>query len=583
MTESGPGVTGEDGSVDRRSGRARDDPAPTGRATDLAVHLDGITKRFPGVVANDDVDLRVERGSVHALLGENGAGKTTLMNVLYGLYQPEEGRVVVDGEERSFDSPRDAIDAGIGMIHQHFMLVDTMTVAENIALGNEPRKWFGLAVDRERIDREIRDLCDRYGFDVDPDATVSDLSVGAQQRVEILKALYRGADVLILDEPTAVLTPQEVEGLYDVLEELTAQGKTVIFITHKLGEATHAADEITVLRNGEAVGTVDPAATTREELAEYMVGREVLLEADTDPREPGESVLSARDIVVEDDRGIDVVSGLDLEVREGEIFGIAGVDGNGQGELIEAITGLRTPDSGTITFGGENVTDWSRRERIDAGMAYIPEDRHEQGLVMPFDLVENGVLGSQRSSRFARSGRIDWARVREHTEEIIDTYDVRPPDADADAVSLSGGNQQKFIVGREFERDPDLVVATHPTRGVDIGSTEFIHDRLLELRQQGVAVLLVSSKLDEVQSLSDRLAVIYEGEFMDVTDPDDVTEEDLGLLMAGEHPEETDAEEAPSPEERFRSGADADADPPSQSQSQSNPDGTPTDAGGERR
>ena len=507
----------------------------TGR--DLAVHLDGITKRFPGVVANDDVDLRVERGTVHALLGENGAGKTTLMNVLYGLYEPTDGRVVVDGVERTFESPRDAIDAGVGMIHQHFMLVDTMTVAENIALGNEPRRWFGLAVDRDRIDREIRDLCDRYGFDVDPHAKIADCSVGVQQRVEILKALYRGADVLILDEPTAVLTPQEVEGLYDVLEELTAQGKTIIFITHKLREATHAADEITVLRDGESVGTVDPARTSRAELAEYMVGREVLLEAETEPNDPGEAVLSVDDLVVEDSRGVEAVSGIDLEVRAGEILGIAGVDGNGQSELIEAVTGLRTPERGRIALEGEDVTEWSRRDRIDAGMAYVPEDRHERGLVMPFDLVENGVLGSQRSPAFARSGRIDWEDVRDHSERIIETYDVRPPDADTDAESLSGGNQQKFIVGREFERDPRLVVATHPTRGVDIGSTEFIHDRLLELRRDGVAVLLVSSNLDEVRSLSDRLAVIYEGAFMDVTDPDDLTEEDLGLLMAGERPE----------------------------------------------
>jgi general nucleoside transport system ATP-binding protein len=506
---------------------------------ELAVHLDGITKRFPGVVANDDVDLRVERGSVHALLGENGAGKTTLMNVLYGLYEPTEGRVVVDGRERSFDRPRDAIDAGVGMIHQHFMLVDTMTVAENIALGNEPRKWGGLVVDRARIDEEIQKLCETYGFSVDPSATVDELSVGAQQRVEILKALYRGADVLILDEPTAVLTPQEVEGLYTVLEELTDQGKTIIFITHKLGEAMHSADEITVLRDGKSVGTVDPASTSREELAELMVGREVLLETDSEPVDSGRAILSASNVSVEDDRGVEFVSGIDLEVRAGEVFGIAGVDGNGQSELIEAITGLRTPDEGSIRFDGDEVTAWSRRRRIDAGMAHIPEDRHEQGLVMPFDLVENAVLGSQRSPRFARSGRIDWDGVRTHAEDVVETYDVRPPNADADAESFSGGNQQKFIVGRELERDPDLVVATHPTRGVDIGSTEFIHDRLLDLRREGKAVLLVSSNLDEVQGLSDRLAVIYEGEFVDVVDPETVTEEELGLLMAGERPNET--------------------------------------------
>ncbi|WP_440764328.1 ABC transporter ATP-binding protein [Natronorubrum sp. DTA7] len=534
MTGSGTGPTDDGGT------------AGTAMSRDFAVNLDGITKRFPGVVANDNVDLRVERGTVHALLGENGAGKTTLMNVLYGLYEPNEGQVIVDGTERSFGSPRDAIDAGIGMIHQHFMLVDTMTVAENIALGSEPTKWFGLAVDRDRIDGEIRDLCDRYGFDVDPHATVADLSVGAQQRVEILKALYRGADILILDEPTAVLTPQEVEGLYDVLEELTEQGKTIIFITHKLGEVTHAADEVTVLRDGESVGTVDPTRTDRNELAEYMVGREVLLEAETEPNETGETILSIDDLAVEDDRGVDVVSGIDLEIRAGEILGIAGVDGNGQAELVDAITGLQPPDQGAITLEGDDVTAWSRRDRIDAGMSYIPEDRHERGLVMPFDLVENGVLGSQRAPEFADGGRIDWGSVRDHSEEIIDTYDVRPPNPDADAESLSGGNQQKFIVGREFERDPQLLVATHPTRGVDIGSTEFIHERLLDLRRAGVAILLVSSNLDEVRSLSDRLAVIYEGSFMDVTDPDDLSEEDLGLLMAGEQPD-AGVDSAPTP------------------------------------
>jgi simple sugar transport system ATP-binding protein len=502
-----------------------------------AVTLEAITKRFPGVVANDDVTLEVERGSVHALLGENGAGKTTLMNVLYGLYEPTSGQVYVDGESRGFDSPRDAIDAGVGMIHQHFMLVDPMTVAENITLGNEPRKWGGLAVDRDAARREVVELSERYGFDVDPDARIEDVSVGVQQRVEILKALYRGADVLILDEPTAVLTPQEVEELLGVLEELTAQGKTIIFITHKLGEAMQAADEITVLRDGKNVGTVDADDTTREELAELMVGREVLMEVDKAPADPGPVSLSVDGLRVTDERDVEAVSGVSFEVREGEVFGVAGVDGNGQAELIEAITGLRDPESGAVAAGETDVTDWSRRERIDAGMAYIPEDRQERGLVMEFDLVDNAILGSQHREPFASGGRIDWDATRDHAERIVEQYDVRPPDADAASGSLSGGNQQKFIVGREFERDPELVVATHPTRGVDIGSTEFIHDRLLELRDDGRAVLLVSSKLDEVQGLSDRLAVMYEGEIMDVVDPETVTEEELGLLMAGEYPE----------------------------------------------
>jgi len=501
-----------------------------------AVHLDGITKRFPGVVANDDVDLEVERGTVHALLGENGAGKTTLMNVLYGLYEPTSGEVRLDGEPHEFGSPRDAIDAGIGMIHQHFMLVDPMTVTENITLGNEPRKWGGLAVDRAESREAVVDLADRYGFDVDPDARIEDVSVGEQQRVEILKALYRGADTLILDEPTAVLTPQEVDELFDVLDELTSQGKTIIFITHKLGEAMRAADEISVLRDGRKVGTVDAETTSQEELAELMVGREVLLDVDHGTAETGDVVASAADVVVEDDRGVRAVDGVSFEVRAGEVFGIAGVDGNGQSELVEAVTGLRTPDAGEIRFRGEDVTTASRRQRIGAGMAYVPEDRQERGLVMDFDLVENGLLGSQHGSDLAANGRIDWSKTRGHAESIIDEYDVRPPDADADAESLSGGNQQKFIVGREFERDPELVVASHPTRGVDVGSIEFIHERLLELRRQGVAILLVSSKLEEVQGLSDRLAVAYEGEFVDVVDPEGTTEEELGLLMAGEHP-----------------------------------------------
>ncbi|MWG36901.1 ABC transporter ATP-binding protein [Halomarina oriensis] len=512
-----------------------------------AVHLDGITKRFPGVVANDDVDLPVERGTVHALLGENGAGKTTLMNVLYGLYSADEGRVIVDDVERHFDTPRDAIDAGIGMIHQHFMLVDPMTVAENVTLGSEPRKWGGLAVDRDAATRSVEDLCDRYGFDVPPEARIEDVSVGVQQRVEILKALYRGADTLILDEPTAVLTPQEVEDLFEVFDELTDQGKTIIFITHKLGEAMHAADEITVLRDGQNVGTVPADETTREQLAELMVGREVLLEVEKTPADPGDEVFAADGVTVRDERGIEVVSDVSLSVREGEVLGIAGVDGNGQSELVEALTGLRDPTSGRLSLAGDDVSEHSRRRRIEAGMAYIPEDRHEQGLVMDFDLVENGLLGSQHSPPYARRGRLSWNDARRHAEAIIDEYDVRPPNADARAGSLSGGNQQKFIVGREFARDPRFVVAMHPTRGVDIGSTEFIHEQLLGLRDRGAGVLLVSSQLDEVRGLSDRLAVMHDGEFMAVVDPAEVTEEEIGLLMAGERPGGVDEDAEPEP------------------------------------
>jgi simple sugar transport system ATP-binding protein len=507
-----------------------------GERGEAAVELRGITKRFPGVVANDDVDLTVERGTVHALLGENGAGKTTLMNVLYGLYEPTEGEVVVDGRERVFDSPRDAVDAGVGMIHQHFTLVDPMTVAENVTLGYEPTRLGGLLVDRGRAREEVAALARRYGFDVDPEAVVGEVSVGVQQRVEILKTLYRDADVLILDEPTAVLTPQEVDDLFAVLEELTAGGKTVIFITHKLGEAMEAADAITVLRDGENVGTVAAGETSRAELARLMVGRDVLLEVDAPPADPGEPTLEAEGVVAEDARGVRAVDGVSLSVRAGEVFGVAGVDGNGQAELVEVLTGLREPETGRVRLDGVDVTDSSRRERIASGLSYIPEDRQERGLVMAFDLVENGVLGAQHGPEFARGGRIDWGRARDHAAEVATEYDVRPPDPDAGAESLSGGNQQKFVVGRELKRDPTALVAAHPTRGVDVGSIEFIHERLLALRSQGVAVLLVSSKLDEVTALSDRLAVMHDGEIVDVVDPDAVTDEQLGLLMAGERP-----------------------------------------------
>jgi simple sugar transport system ATP-binding protein len=417
------------------------------------------------------------------------------------------------------------------------MLVDPMTVTDNVVLGNEPRKNFGLTVDRRAAREAVADLTDRYGFDVDPDARIEDLSVGVQQRVEILKALYRGADILILDEPTAVLTPQEVEELFDIFDELTEQGKTIIFITHKLGEAMAVADAVTVLRDGETVGTVDTATTSKRELAELMVGREVLLDVEKPPSSPGDVGLAVSNLTVTDERGVDQVRDLDFEVREGEVFGIAGVDGNGQSELVEAITGLDVPDEGTVRFDGDEVTRESRRERIERGLAYIPEDRQHRGLVMDFELIQNGLLGSQHDPAFAPGGRIDWPKTREHVADIIDDYDVRPPDPDATAKSLSGGNQQKLVAGREFERDPDIVVASHPTRGLDVGSVEFVQEKLIELRNAGKAVLLVSSKLDEVQQLSDRLGVIYEGEFTGVVDPDDVTEEQLGLLMAGQQPD----------------------------------------------
>ncbi|MFB6103638.1 MAG: ABC transporter ATP-binding protein [Halobacteriaceae archaeon] len=501
----------------------------------LAVELSDITKRFPGVVANDAVDLSVEEGTVHAILGENGAGKSTLMNILYGLYQPDDGEVYVHGEHVDFASPQDAIDAGIGMIHQHFKLVEPLTVAQNVTLGDEPTGEFGISTDRRDAEAAVTELANRYGFDIDPDAKIEAISVGEQQRVEILKALYRGSEILILDEPTAVLTPQEVDGLFEVIEELREEGKTIIFITHKLGEAMHAASDITVLRDGVNVGTVRAAETTREELAELMVGREVLLETEKQPHAAGDVVLDVEDLVVTDAKGLRPVDEVSLTVREGEIFGIAGVDGNGQTELAGALAGLRVPEEGAISFHGTDVTHESRRDRIDIGTAYIPEDRQKRGLVMEFDLSENALLGNQHHLPFGERNA-----DREGAEEIIETYDVATRGPDALAKSLSGGNQQKFIVGREFERDPSFILASHPTRGLDVGSIEFIHDRLLEFREDDRAVLLISSKLDELQQLSDRLAVMYEGEFVDIVDPDAVTQQELGLLMAGETVAEED-------------------------------------------
>ncbi|MFB6189475.1 MAG: ABC transporter ATP-binding protein [Halapricum sp.] len=507
-----------------------------------AVRLEGISKRFGDVLANDGVDFTLDQGTIHALVGENGAGKTTLMSVLYGLYEPDGGRIVVDGTPRTFDSPRDAIDAGIGMIHQHFQLVDTMTVTQNIVLGHEPVER-GL-VDEDSARADIESICSTYGFEVDEylDTPIEELGVGVQQRVEIVKSLYRGADVLVLDEPTAVLTPQEIQRLFEVMTELAEQGRSLIFITHKLDEAMSVADEITVLRDGSAVGTVEAAATTRQELARMMVGRDVLFDAEERTTEPGEIALDVEDLHVLDDRGLEQVRGIDFSVRSGEIVGIAGVEGNGQAVLAEAITGLRPVDAGTIQFEGRDVTEMSRRRRIEAGITYVPEDRLAEGLVQDYSLVRNALLGNQTIEPFVRNGVVDWGAVRDHAEAIVTGYDVQPSEVDAEAGSLSGGNQQKFVVGRELEHGPSLLVAAQPTRGVDIGSIEFIHNRLREMRDAGTGVVLVSSKLDEIQQLSDRIAVLYEGEFVDIVEPDAVTESDLGLMMAGQTTDAGDQE-----------------------------------------
>ena len=498
-----------------------------------AVELEGITKRFGDVVANDGIDFSLRKGSVHALLGENGSGKTTLMSILYGLYDEDSGRILVDGEPRTFDSPRDAMDAGIGMIHQHFQLVEPMTTLQNIVLGHEPTE--NGVVNAGAARDEIEEICSSFGFDVDQhlDTPVRDLDLGVRQRVEIVKSLYRGAEILILDEPTAVLTPQEVESLFDVMNELTESGRSLIFITHKLDEALTIADEITVLRDGEAIDTVPAEGTTETDLARMMVGREVLFDRPAREGASGDPVFEVDSLRVRGDRGNEQVRGVDFSIRTGEILGIAGVQGNGQSELVEALTGVRSPESGTITFEGETITDTSRRDRIDAGISYIPEDRQTEGLVQDYSLVRNALLGNQTVEPYANNGLLNWPAVREHAADIVSEFDVQPQNPQAEAGSLSGGNQQKFIVGREIGHDPTVLVAAHPTRGVDIGSIEFIHSRLIELRNAGLAIVFVSSKLEEIRKLSDRIAVMYEGEFTAVVDPEDVTDEDLGLLMAG--------------------------------------------------
>ncbi|ELZ45392.1 ABC transporter [Halorubrum distributum JCM 9100] len=508
--------------------------------------MEGITKRFGDVVANDDVDFTLEKGSIHALLGENGSGKTTLMSVLYGLYEKNAGTVHIDGEPKTFESPRDAMDAGVGMIHQHFQLVETMTVLQNIILGHEPSD--NGFVDTATARWDIEDICSRYDFHVDEflDTKIRDLDLGARQRVEIVKSLYRGADILILDEPTAVLTPQEISDLLDLMGELADAGHSLIFITHKLGEALGAADEITVLRDGAAIGTVDAAETSETELARMMVGREI--QFDRPPRESpeGDAVLDVEQLHARGSRGLEQVSGVDLTVQEGEILGVAGVQGNGQTELVEALTGLRDVESGSVRLNGEEITDTNRRQRIDAGIAYIPEDRTTEGLVQDYTLVRNALLGNQTVDPFVDNGLIDWETVHDHAGDIIREYDVQPPNERSEAKSLSGGNQQKFIVGREIEHDPDVMIASHPTRGVDIGSIEFIHDRLLELREAGMAILVVSSKLDEIRKLSDRIVVMYEGEFAGAVDPVETTEEELGMLMAGHDAGTDDGDSEPS-------------------------------------
>jgi general nucleoside transport system ATP-binding protein len=483
-------------------------------------------------VANDHIDLTVEPGEVHALLGENGAGKSTLMNQLYGLLQPDEGEIVVDGVARTFRSPRDAIAAGIGMVHQHFMLVPVFTVAENIALGAETTRGGPLGwLDRRRATREVVEVSQRYGLPIDPDELVENLPVGAQQRVEIVKALTREVDLLILDEPTAVLTPQETEELLGVMRGLSDTGKSIVFITHKLKEVKAIADRITVIRRGRTVGTATPD-TPENELATLMVGRDVILEVDKTPAEPGRPVLQVSGLIVDDDRGVRAVDGVNLVVRAGEVLGIAGVQGNGQTELIEAIMGLRTPRAGTIQVDNEDLIGLTTKQILRTGVGYIPEDRSLDGVVREFTVAENLVLDTYDRPPYGNAFRLNPAAIASSARERVDQFDIRTSSPDAPVSTLSGGNQQKVVVAREMSRPLRLFIAAQPTRGVDVGSIEFIHGRIVRERDAGTAVLVVSSELDEVVGLADRVAVMYRGRILAVVSPDTPREE-IGLLMAG--------------------------------------------------
>jgi general nucleoside transport system ATP-binding protein len=503
----------------------------------VKLELRGITKRFPGVVANEGIDLVVQPGEILGLLGENGAGKSTLMNVLYGLYQPDEGEILIDDQPVTFSGPGDAIAAGIGMVHQHFMLVPVFTVTENIMLGvEETRGPLGM-LDRRAARDRIVEISDRHGLRVDPDALVEDLPVGVRQRVEILKTLYRRSDVLILDEPSAVLTPQETDELVTVMRSLVEGGTSIVFITHKLNEVLEVADRITVLRRGRVAGTTTPAATTREQLATMMVGRDVDLVVDKTPAAPGEPVLQVRDLVVMDERGHPAVNGLDLTVRAGEIVAIAGVNGNGQSELVEAITGLRDIESGEVLINGRSYEN-DPRAVYTAGVAHVPEDRMEEGLIGDFTVADNMVLTSYWNEPFSSGLRLNGNAIVRSATELTEQFDVRTPSIFNPVGNLSGGNQQKVIAAREFSRPLELIVAAQPTRGLDVGSIEYIHGRIVQKRDEGAAVLIVSTEIDEVLALGDRIAVMFQGRIVDTLEPAEATLERLGLLMGGAHPEE---------------------------------------------
>ncbi|MEP9406307.1 ABC transporter ATP-binding protein [Peribacillus frigoritolerans] len=498
---------------------------------EYVIEMLNIRKEFPGIVANDNVTLQVKKGEIHALLGENGAGKSTLMNVLFGLYQPEQGEIRVNGKPVKITSPNIANDLGIGMVHQHFMLVDPFTVTENIILGKEPSK--AGKIDLKEASEEVRKLSEQYQLRVDPYAKIADISIGMQQRVEILKTLYRGAEILIFDEPTAVLTPQEIKELIYIMKALIKEGKSIILITHKLKEIMEVCDRVTVIRKGQGIGTVNVNETNPNELASLMVGREVLFKTEKTTATPSDVVLEVQELEVKDSRGVSAVRNLDLTVRAGEIVGIAGVDGNGQSELIEALAGLRKTTTGSIMLNGKEIRNLKPRKITEAGVGHIPEDRHKHGLVLDYSIGENIVLQTYYQRPFSKSGILNSKKIFEKARSLIKSYDVRTPSEYTPARALSGGNQQKAIIGREVDRNPDLLIAAQPTRGLDVGAIEFIHKRLIEQRDAGKAVLLISFELEEIMNVSDRIAVIYEGEIVAIVDPKETTEQELGLLMAG--------------------------------------------------
>jgi len=495
-----------------------------------ALELRGITKRFGPVVANDGIDFDLRQGEVHALLGENGAGKSTLMSILYGLYSPDEGEIRVNGEQARIDSPSRAIELGIGMVHQHFMLVPVMTVTENIVLGEEPMR--GALLDVKEGARRVKELSDRYGLAVDPDAVIEQVSVGMQQRVEILKTLYRDARILILDEPTAVLTAQETNELFEVLRALKADGVSIVFISHKLNEVLAISDRVTVLRRGERIDTVPTDGATEQSLARLMVGRDVLLRVEKATGKPGEPVLEVEDLHVRDERGLEAVKGVSLQVREGEIVAIAGVDGNGQLELVQAIAGVRAPESGHVSIAEHEVTGRGVRATTEAGLAHIPEDRHLCGLVLDFTLAENLALREYRSPPISNHGLLSVGQMNERADTLLKEYDVRGGEPSTLASSLSGGNQQKVAVAREIASNPKLLIAHQPTRGLDVGAIEFVHGQLLKERDNSRGVLLVSLEFEEIRALADRILVIYEGRLV-AEFPPEVSEEELGVAMTG--------------------------------------------------